>query len=202
MFEKSTGRAPRALLANVSGTPLALVEVGGRFGRELPPRARRRWSISRSTGWPACSAPTSKAPCSARQVTRWNDEPWTLGAFSAASPGGQPARKMLMEPIRDRVYLAGEAVHETLWGTVGGAWESGERAANLVMRRLAGAPDSTLQGPSRSAEPGRPKSAASRGPGGVRCGCGGRLRRSRRNERAAARAGRLVERQGQRLGAA
>jgi hypothetical protein len=25
-----------------------------------------------------------------------------------------------------------------LWGTVGGAWESGERAADAVLRRLAG----------------------------------------------------------------
>ena len=24
------------------------------------------------------------------QATRWNDEPWALGAFSAAARGGQP----------------------------------------------------------------------------------------------------------------
>ncbi|MGA8821131.1 MAG: FAD-dependent oxidoreductase, partial [Xanthobacteraceae bacterium] len=42
------------------------------------------------------------------------------------------------EPVRDAVWFAGEAVHETLWGTVGGAWESGERAANAVLRRLSG----------------------------------------------------------------
>jgi hypothetical protein len=46
-----------------------------------------------------------------------------------------------MEPMRDRVFFAGEAVHETLWGTVGGAWESGERAADAVVRRLSGLPD-------------------------------------------------------------
>jgi hypothetical protein len=41
-----------------------------------------------------------------------------------------------MEPIRDRIWFAGEAVHETLWGTVGGAWLSGERAADAAMRKL------------------------------------------------------------------
>jgi hypothetical protein len=41
-----------------------------------------------------------------------------------------------MEPIRDRIWFAGEAVHETLWGTVGGAWQSGERAAEAAMRKL------------------------------------------------------------------
>jgi ADP-ribose pyrophosphatase YjhB (NUDIX family) len=43
-----------------------------------------------------------------------------------------------MESVADRIFFAGEAAHETLWGTVGGAWESGERAADAVLRRLAG----------------------------------------------------------------
>ena len=60
------------------------------------------------------------------------------GAFSAAAPGGQGARRTLMEPVHDAVWFAGEAAHETLWGTVGGAWESGERAADAVLRRLGG----------------------------------------------------------------
>ncbi len=41
-----------------------------------------------------------------------------------------------MEPVRDRLFFAGEAVHETLWGTVGGAWESGERAADAALRAV------------------------------------------------------------------
>ena len=61
-----------------------------------------------------------------------------LGAFSAAAPGGQSARRTLMEPVHDAIWFAGEAVHETLWGTVGGAWESGERAADAVLHRLGG----------------------------------------------------------------
>ena len=71
-------------------------------------------------------------------ATRWNAEPWVLGAFSAAAPGGQASRRVLMEPLNNRLWFAGEAVHETLWGTVGGAWESGERAADAVMRPAGG----------------------------------------------------------------
>jgi hypothetical protein len=41
-----------------------------------------------------------------------------------------------MDPVRDRLWLAGEAVHETLWGTVAGAWESGERAAEAALRKF------------------------------------------------------------------
>ena len=43
---------------------------------------------------------------------------------------------MLTEALRDRLWFAGEAAHETAWGTVEGAWDSGERAANEALRKL------------------------------------------------------------------
>jgi monoamine oxidase len=45
-----------------------------------------------------------------------------------------------MESVNDRIWFAGEAAHETLWGTVGGAWESGERAADAAVRSLGKKP--------------------------------------------------------------
>jgi len=65
------------------------------------------------------------------------NDPWVRGAFSSAAPGNQPARGVLQESINDRIWFAGEALNEALWGTVGGAWESGQRAADVVIRRLA-----------------------------------------------------------------
>ena len=44
--------------------------------------------------------------------------------------------EQLARPVADTLFFAGEAAHETLWGTVAGAWESGERAAEMVLRRL------------------------------------------------------------------
>jgi hypothetical protein len=41
-----------------------------------------------------------------------------------------------MEPLRERVWFAGEAVHQSLWGTVGGAWESGNRAAEAALKKI------------------------------------------------------------------
>ena len=55
--------------------------------------------------------------------------------MSVAAPGAQPSRKILTEPI-GCMFLAGEATHETLWGTVDGAWESGERAAEAALRKI------------------------------------------------------------------
>lgn len=68
-------------------------------------------------------------------ATRWNAAPFALGAMSAAGPGGQSQRKALSEPF-GCIHLAGEATHETLWGTIDGAWESGERAAEAALRRI------------------------------------------------------------------
>jgi hypothetical protein len=39
------------------------------------------------------------------------------------------------------MFLAGEATHETLWGTVDGAWESGERAAEAALRKIGALKD-------------------------------------------------------------
>ena len=89
-------------------------------------------------------------------ATRWNAAPFALGAMSAAGPGGQASRKILTEPI-GCMYLAGEATHETLWGTIDGAWESGERAAEAALRRIGAS-----QGSANRAGPARARSGAHR----------------------------------------
>jgi monoamine oxidase len=144
VFEKSSGTRTAAIIGNVSGTPLCMVEVAGSFGRELSAKGEPAM-VDFATEWLAglYGADVKKA-IKRTHATRWNDQPWTLGAFSAAAPGAQGARRILMEPLRDAIWFAGEAVHETLWGTVGGAWESGDRAADAAMRRL---------GPPKIAEP-------------------------------------------------
>jgi monoamine oxidase len=138
IFEKPSGPRTAALLANVSGTPLCIVEVAGKVARELQGEAAM---ADFATGWLAglYGADIKKA-VGKTAVTAWTRDPFTLGAFSAAAPGGQPGRRTLMEPVRERLFFAGEAVHETLWGTVNGAWESGERAADAALRLWSGAP--------------------------------------------------------------
>jgi len=68
-------------------------------------------------------------------ATNWNAAPFVLGAMSSAAPGWQPSRRILTEPVGS-LFLAGEATHETLWGTVDGAWETGERAADAALRKI------------------------------------------------------------------
>ena len=48
------------------------------------------------------------------------------------------------------MFLAGEATHETLWGTVDGAWESGERAAEAALRKIGALKDEPAAAPARA----------------------------------------------------
>ena len=136
MFERADGNRTAALRANIGGSPLVFVDVAGKFGRELAAKgdqAMTDFAIEWLTG---LFGTDIRKAVKRTAVTQWNADPWTLGAVSTASPGGQFMRRQLAEPMRDRLFFAGEATHETLWGTVGGAWESGERAAEGVLRRL------------------------------------------------------------------
>jgi len=138
VFEKSADTHTAAILGNVSGTPLCLIEVAGGFGRSLAAQGADAM-VDFAGNWlgKLYGADVRKAIQRAA-VTRWNADALALGAMSAALPGGHAARAVLTESVRDAVWFAGEAMHETLWGTVGGAWESGERAADAVLRRLVG----------------------------------------------------------------
>jgi monoamine oxidase len=138
VFEKSTGTHTAAILGNVSGTSLCLIEVAGSFGRELSAHGEAAM-VDYAGDWLAkLYGGQLKKAVNRASATRWNADATALGAMSAAAPGGHAARAVLAQPMREALWFAGDAVHETLWGTVGGAWESGERAADAVLRRLAG----------------------------------------------------------------
>jgi monoamine oxidase len=161
VFEKSTDTHTAAMLANISGTSLCTIDVAGAFGRDLAAQGEAAM-INFATGWLAgLYGEDIKKKVGRSQATRWTGDQWTLGAASAAVPGGEFARRTLMDSVNDAVWFAGEAVHETLWGTVGGAWESGERAAEAVLRRMGvlkpqpAAETQTEPEPRRRAKPAR-----------------------------------------------
>jgi monoamine oxidase len=136
VFEKSENRQTAALFANVGGSTVCMVDIAGNFGRELAAKGEAAMADF-AIGWLAgLYGSDIRSSVHRHHATGWNQEPWIQGAASAAVPGGQSARKVMMEPVAGRIFLAGEATHETLWGTLGGAWESGERAAEAALRLL------------------------------------------------------------------
>ncbi|MGH7068026.1 MAG: flavin monoamine oxidase family protein [Acetobacteraceae bacterium] len=67
-------------------------------------------------------------------VTHWEQDPWVRGAYCYARPGQAGARKTLGLPLGGgRLIFAGEACHDRLAGTLGGAWESGVHAARVLL---------------------------------------------------------------------
>ena len=138
VFEKSSTSHTAAILGNVGGTPLCFVDVAGAFGRDLSAQGESAMFDFAAEWLSGLYGSEIKRAIGRKQATRWNTEPYALGAWSAALPGAQSVRRQLMDRLADDVWYAGEAAHETLWGTLGGAWESGERAADAVLRRLGG----------------------------------------------------------------
>lgn len=71
-------------------------------------------------------------------VTRWGTDPAFLGSYAYAGPGHVAARSALAGPIADgHLAFAGEAWRDDgLAGTVGGAFLSGEQAAQSIATTL------------------------------------------------------------------
>ena len=67
--------------------------------------------------------------------TRWSSDPYSYGAYSFIPVGAKTEYyDTLAQPIDDRVFFAGEATHRAYPGTVHGAYLSGIREANRVVK--------------------------------------------------------------------
>jgi monoamine oxidase len=65
-------------------------------------------------------------------VHPWGTDPWALGSYSIALPGRAGAHSLLATPLDNKVFFAGEAVSELSYGTLHGAYLSGQAAASRV----------------------------------------------------------------------
>lgn len=65
--------------------------------------------------------------------TQWQRDPFAYGSYSFNALGVTPnTRKALAQPVADRLYFAGEATDPDYYGTVHGAYLSGQAVAALV----------------------------------------------------------------------
>jgi monoamine oxidase len=150
IIEQSNSTRTALLYANMGASSLCSIDVAGSFGHDLSAQGEKAM-VAFAVEWlTKLFGSDAAAAVKKSSATRWNAAPYALGAMSAAGPGTQASRKVLSEPV-GCMYLAGEATHETLWGTIDGAWESGERAAEAALRRIG-----ALRDPEPAAAP-RPK---------------------------------------------
>lgn len=68
------------------------------------------------------------------RVMNWQADPFSRGAYSYGGINGEHAAAELAKPIQDTLYLAGEATHPGMNGTVFAAIASGERAAKQILK--------------------------------------------------------------------
>lgn len=66
-------------------------------------------------------------------ATRWCIDPYALGGYSCARPGRADARMVLLQPVADQIWFAGETCSIEAYGTVHGARDSAVRAAEQAI---------------------------------------------------------------------
>jgi monoamine oxidase len=144
LIEQSKSTRTALLYANIGSSSLCSIDVGGSFGRDLSAQGEAAM-VAFAIEWLTSLFGSEFAKTVKKSsATQWNASPYVQGAMSVAPPGSQGSRKALSEPV-GCMYFAGEATHETLWGTVDGAWESGERAAEAALRRIGALRDEPVK---------------------------------------------------------
>ncbi len=69
------------------------------------------------------------------QITRWASDPFARGSYSFCSVGSTPEmRRELARPLDGKLFFAGEATNVDYYGTADGAYQSGLRVADEVLR--------------------------------------------------------------------
>ena len=125
-------------LTNASGTGLAYCDVGGAFAQELA-RESERARIDYMLGELSLMLGSDITRSFVRgSATSWGTDPWSLGSYASAEPGRFAMREVLRQPVAEKIYFAGEACHKVRWGTVNGAYLSGQETARRISQEIGG----------------------------------------------------------------
>lgn len=131
------GRRDLYFLSFPFATDLMVGFVGGDLGWELSAAGEAAAIDFATQGLVEMFGSNAAAAVVKGGLTPWASNPWTRGAYAAASPGRYRAREALGRPVGDRIFFAGEALAGGLIQTCGGAFRSGEAAARAVRAVLA-----------------------------------------------------------------
>lgn len=122
------------VLANISGSNISYGDVGGKFAAALEAEGEAAaidFALQNLRGIFGNDIDKHLVKAVA---TEWGRNPLTLGAYASAVPGKFDQRKVLRQPVAERVFFAGEACSRYEWATVSGAHGSGIETAQKVAR--------------------------------------------------------------------
>ncbi|MCE4223929.1 FAD-dependent oxidoreductase [Methylobacterium sp. C25] len=129
---------PPGMLTRIGGSPFHFFEMDAAMAEGLdaklaPANAARhlvRAVLAEHFGYRAIDDLAIPA------VTEWRRDARSLGSWAVVPPGHAPARVALKAPVDERLWFAGEALSREQWGTAGGAYAEGARAADEVIERF------------------------------------------------------------------
>jgi monoamine oxidase len=122
------------------GQPLAIGYLGGRFAAEIEAAGAAAMADFALERLVAAFGSDIRKDVARVVTTGWCGDPDIRGGYSCALPGKAHLRPLLAEPVGERLLLAGEACSLEAFGTVHGAWNSGEAAARTLAQILGRTP--------------------------------------------------------------
>jgi monoamine oxidase len=122
------------------GQPLAIGYLGGRFAAEIEAAGADAMADFALERLVAAFGAAIRRDVAGVVTTGWCGDPDIRGGYSCALPGKAHLRPVLAEPVGERLLFAGEACSLEAFGTVHGAWASGEAAAHALAVTLSRAP--------------------------------------------------------------
>jgi monoamine oxidase len=116
------------------GQPCIEGYFGGRFAQELEDAGHGALAAQSIDEIAALLGNDYRRKLKPLSESRWAHDPFARGSYSHALPGHAGDRAALAAPVEGRLFFAGEATSPNFFSTAHGARDSGERAAEEVLR--------------------------------------------------------------------
>lgn len=140
MDERDPKRHAMSFQIRPFGAELAVAYFGGRFALEMEAAGEAAAIDMARAALADMFGSSILDHVEKAAATQWSADPHTLGAYSCALPGHAHERAVFAEPVGERLFLAGEAVHPSWFSTVQGAYLSGIDAVDRVAAAIGHCP--------------------------------------------------------------
>ncbi|GEP03318.1 flavin monoamine oxidase family protein [Methylobacterium oxalidis] len=132
---------PPGLLSRIDGTPFHYFELDAPAARAVDARGGGEDGVRRFARAVLAEhfGHARLRDLAIPAVSAWRHDPWSRGSWAVVPPGHAGARTLLRASVGERLWFAGEALSRLQWGTVGGAYEEGTRAADAIASGLRAA---------------------------------------------------------------
>lgn len=127
-------RQSMSFLCHPFDSTLVIGLAGGAYGQVLAQRPEAQAVAEGLARLDACIGGLHGRRLVRGAFTDWATDPLFLGGYAYLRPDGRDARVVLGEPVDGQLHFAGEAVALELAQTCGGAFLSGQQAAQRILQ--------------------------------------------------------------------